>query len=82
MTLTIRIRGERQVVEAANPYDLVGQLNRTSFDPQSDQREWMKQAAERARSLTGIQVRSDTASHFLEDLLLCGMISDVIEDDQ
>lgn len=77
MTLTIRVRGERQTLTAANAYDLVGKLNRSSRDGQSDQREWMKQAADRAHSVTGLDVRSDTAAHFVEDLLNCGLISDV-----
>lgn len=77
MTLTIRVRGERQTLTAENAFDLVGKLNRSSRDSQSDQREWMKQAADRAHSITGLDVRSDTAGHFLADLLSCGLISDI-----
>ena len=78
--ITVRIRGERQTVHGDSVYDLVGELNRTSRDSQSDQREWMKLAAERAQSLTGMVVRSDTAAHFIEDLTETGMIS-VVEPD-
>lgn len=77
MTLTVRIRGERQTVVADNPYDLVGKMNRASFAAQPDQRQWMKQAAERAHSITGRTVRYDTAAHFIHDLFEVGMLSDV-----
>jgi predicted alpha-1,6-mannanase (GH76 family) len=80
MTLTVRIRGERQVVSGSSPHDLVGQMNRASFDARSDQREWMKLAAERAHSLTGCTIRSDTSKHFLEDLLSSGMIEETETD--
>lgn len=80
MTLTVHIRGERQTLTADNAYDLVGKLSRSSLDSQSDQREWMKQAANRAKSVTGLDVRSDTAGHFVEDLLASGLIRDINED--
>lgn len=80
MTFTVRIRGERQTITADNDYDLVGQLSRSSRDVQSDQLEWMKQAAERAQALTGMRVRCDTSHHFIEDLTEIGMIS-VVEPD-
>jgi predicted alpha-1,6-mannanase (GH76 family) len=80
--ITIRIRGERQTIHADSVYDLVGRLNRSSLDAQSDQRDWMKLAAERAGSLTGMVVRSDTAAHFIEDLTETGMIEEINGDDR
>lgn len=80
MTITVRIRGERQTLTADNALDLVRKLARSSLEPQYDQREWMKRAAERAHSMTDHLVRSDTASHFIEDLLNSGLITDVNED--
>lgn len=80
MTLTVRIRGERQVIRADNAYDLVGQLNGSSRNAKTNQRDWMKGAAARAKTVSGFPVRSDTAGHFVEDLLACGLLAEVHDD--
>lgn len=71
--ITIKVRGDRQTLSAATAYELVGKLNRTSFDTKQDQREWMKAAAERAQAITGLEVRADTAAHFINDLISSGL---------
>lgn len=63
-----------EVIEATSPAELVRQLARGSWDPAESDAEWMEQAAARAELQSGQPVRSDSAEHFVEDLLAAGLV--------
>lgn len=75
MTLTIRIRGDRQTIQATTAYELVGKMNEFSLADQRDQRAWMKEAARRAETITGMTIRSDSAAHFIDDLISADLVA-------
>lgn len=64
-------------VRALSPHELVGWLRRKSdAGPATSRREWMKETAERAEQSKGTAVRTDTAEHFVADLIRVGLISE------
>lgn len=62
-------------IEAATSADLVSQMHKASFDPDGTDQEFMVATASRVRLQNGQQVRSDTADHFVADLIAAGMIT-------
>jgi hypothetical protein len=67
--------------EADDAEELVEQLHQDSFAPASSDQEWMKQTAERTVTQTGQPIRSDTAQHFVDDLLEQGLMTITKEKD-
>lgn len=63
-------------ITASSAADFVGQLHRGSkFDNQGSDQEYMYRFADRYHDMTGIVVRTDSAVHFLDDLVSSGYVS-------
>lgn len=69
------INGE--IFEATGSKDLVGQMRQSSFTVESSLEAFMVAAAARAAEQSGSEVRSDTADHFVADLIKIGLIKEV-----
>lgn len=67
--LSIRLRGERDYIVADSAADLVSILHNTSRAPAPTDRDWMREAAHRARVLSNARIRFDTARHFVSDCI-------------
>lgn len=67
-------------IPALSPADFVTRLRKGSrFDGQCTDGEYMEHFARRLEMLDGYRVRTDTADHFLKDLLQCGFVTRIQE---
>lgn len=65
--------GDHQV-SASTPEDLVAQMHKTSHTPEPDDQAFMIQVANRTKLQNGKDVRTDTPTNFVDDLIVAGMI--------
>lgn len=63
-------------IAATSPQDFISQLHHGSwFDAHGTDQEYMQRFARRLQELAGTAIRTDTADHFLADLLESGFVS-------
>ena len=67
--------GERYA--ASSPEELVSQLHDASYAPAKSDAEFMRQMAERAKAVTGSDVRHSSAEEFVGDLIAVGWMKAV-----
>lgn len=64
------------IIAATSPQDFISQLHHASwFDAHGTDQEYMQRFARRLQELDGTTIRTDTAAHFLADLLESGFVS-------
>lgn len=71
--------GLELIARSDDPINVVNELRATSRRPGRSRAEFMQLAAGRAKLQTGKPIRSDSAEHFVADLLAAGLL---IDDDQ
>ncbi len=66
-----------ETVRGEDAAAVVGQMLNVSRTPAPDLGQFMREAAARAALQTGATFRSDTAEHFLDDLVAAGLVSEL-----
>lgn len=75
-TTSYRLK-DGDIIPALSPADFVSSLRTGSrFDSNCSDQEYMEHFAHRLEMLEGHHVRTDTAEHFLDDLLQCGFVTE------
>lgn len=70
---TIYTLRDGSTIAATSPQDFISQLHHGSrFDAHGTDQEYMQRFARRLQELDGTAIRTDTADHFLADLLESG----------
>lgn len=61
-------------IHSHTPEGVVQELHKMSLAPSHNDREFMRSVSDRVMFQTGKRIRTDTASHFVEDLLGIGLL--------
>jgi hypothetical protein len=72
-----KYRINKEIFEAVGPTDLVGQMRQSSFTIEASPAAFMVATAARVAEQFGTEVRSDTADHFVADLIKVGVVEEV-----
>lgn len=57
--------------------DLVAAMRAASFSGAADDTTWMAESAARVKFTSGRDVRSDSADHFVADLIAAGLVEEI-----
>lgn len=69
---------DRREFIADSPEELVRKMRNSSFTPSTDEKDYMRQFAERAKKLYKIEIRHENEEQFLDDCVKHGIIKNVI----
>ncbi|WP_276496703.1 hypothetical protein [Pontibacter litorisediminis] len=76
MTKTYEFLGGGQA-KAASHLELANNMRGQSFTPSDSLEEFMEDTAKRCKTFSGVDIRTDSADHFIDDLITHGYVTEV-----
>lgn len=73
------VTSEGQHLRALGPEELIRALHKSSWSQCESDQVWMNETAARIKLINGKVVRTEKPSHFVDDLLAAGFITEVHE---